>query len=398
MNETIRVHVVKYPNRPNLVLRYFDKSTGKQVAKSAGTPNQKEAAKAAAVWEDELRTGRYAKPSRMPWETFREYYTANALPGLATTTAAAYEGTLDMFHRLCRPEKLADATTQRVTAFVRLLRESGDAEATIAKHLRQLKASMRWAHREGLLSVLPVFNMPKRAKGAKIMRGRPICEEEFERMIKVVPKVVDNAAAPSWQFYLRGLWTSGLRLTESLTLSWDDVPGSIVVDLSGRRPMLRIPAEAQKSNRDETLPITPEFATLLLSVPERDRRGRVFKLLDSGGTRFEATTSAVSHVVSAIGEKAGVVVDQRQKGDKTIRKFASAHDLRRAFAQRWSAKVMPNVLRELMRHASINTTMAYYVGSNVEATADAIWSTSGSVSGSSAPNSQSAAHQKSLET
>ena len=44
------------------------------------------------------------------------------------------------------------------------------------------------------------------------MRGRPITAEEFERMISAVPKVVDNAAAKSWKFYLRGLWESGIRL------------------------------------------------------------------------------------------------------------------------------------------------------------------------------------------
>ena len=42
---------------------------------------------------------------------------------------------------------------------------------------------------------------------------------------------------------------------------------------------------------------------------------------------------------------------------------------------------MPTVLRELMRHASINTTMAFYVGQNAEATADALWSTEGNNSG-----------------
>ena len=67
------------------------------------------------------------------------------------------------------------------------------------------------------------------------MRGRPITAEEFERMIEATPKVVDNAAAESWRFYLRGLWASGLRLSESLTLRWDDAPDAIVVDLGGRR-------------------------------------------------------------------------------------------------------------------------------------------------------------------
>jgi integrase len=137
--------------------------------------------------------------------------------------------------------------------------------------------------------------------------------------------------------------------------------------------MLRIPAEAEKGNRDRLLPMTPEFATLLMSVPEADRRGRVFKLLAANGKLFHVSTCEVSRVVAAIGKKAGVVVDERQKGGETIRKFASAHDLRRAFGKRMSAKLKPTQLRELMRHASINTTLAYYVGEDAEATADALW-------------------------
>ncbi len=55
-------------------------------------------------------------------------------------------------------------------------------------------------------------------------------------------------------------------------------------------------------------------------------------------------------------------------------RYASAHDLRRAFGFRWSTRVMPPVLRELMRHESIDTTMQFYVGRNAEATAETVWS------------------------
>jgi len=198
------------------------------------------------------------------------------------------------------------------------------------------------------------------------MRGRPITGEEFDRMIEATPKVVENAAAESWKFYLRGLWTSGLRLSESLKLRWDDAPESIVVDLTGRRPMLRIAAEAEKGHRDRLLPITPEFSALLESIPERDRRGRVFKLLRNDGKPLKGQRWVVGKTVSAIGKAAGVKVNDSGKS-------ASAHDLRRAFGQRWSGRVMPTVLRELMRHEDISTTLKYYVGQNAEATADAVW-------------------------
>ena len=54
-------------------------------------------------------------------------------------------------------------------------------------------------------------------------------------------------------------------------------------------------------------------------------------------------------------------------------KYASAHDLRRAFGERWASRVMPAVLKELMRHESIETTLRYYVGTNAERTADVCW-------------------------
>lgn len=54
-------------------------------------------------------------------------------------------------------------------------------------------------------------------------------------------------------------------------------------------------------------------------------------------------------------------------------KYASAHDLRRAFGERWAALIMPAHLQQLMRHESIETTLRYYVGANAERTADVCW-------------------------
>ncbi len=382
MNDEIKVSVLV--RRGKFFMRYSSPETGRPVEKRAKVSTRKDAEKEAGKWQAELREGRYQKPSRMTWEAFRDYYATNALPAVASSTAITYEASLNAFERITNPQKLADVTTSRLTAFATKLRSDGRAEATIACHLRSLKASMRWASKEGLLHKLPLFTMPKRVKGAKSMRGRAITLEELERMIETVAKVVENAAAESWEFYLRGLWDSGLRLSESLTLRWDDAPESIVVDLNGRRPMLRIPAEAEKGNQDRLLPITPEFATHLKSVPESDRRGRVFKLLANDGTLLPATRRIVGPIVSKIGRSAGVIVDERQKlvkNDKsekvktTVRKFASAHDLRRAFGFRWALRVMPPVLQQLMRHEDINTTMKYYVGQNAEAMADVVWAT-----------------------
>ena len=53
--------------------------------------------------------------------------------------------------------------------------------------------------------------------------------------------------------------------------------------------------------------------------------------------------------------------------------IALAHDLRRSFGHRWSERIMPAQLMDLMRHEDIQTTMKFYVGRNAEATAAALY-------------------------
>jgi integrase len=428
MNDSVKVSVVRYPDREHLVLRWRDPLTGKPRCKTSGTSKRRDAERLAATLEREILDGQQGPAARMSWDDFREYHDAHCLSAKRPKTRDSYDCALNVYERFSKPDRLTDVTTGRVTAWQTQLRTEGKSEATIGNYTRHLKAVLRWAHSQGLLAVLPKLTAPKRTKVAKVMKGRPITPEEFDRMLAVVPKVVlpkvagkhlatddprARAIVSSWEHYLRGLWWSGLRLRESLVLEWNaDTPGALIVDFSGRRPMLRIPAESDKGGQDRLLPMAPEFARLLEETPPEKRVGRVFKL---HGTRYADARMKgdwVSRVVSAIGKAARVVVDQRERrllkddrrrkakpkpapgpaelaqsaqdSDGIKRKYASAHDLRRAFGLRWSSRVMPPVLQQLMRHEDIETTMRYYVGRDAEAVADALWAAADSAAASAA--------------
>lgn len=116
------------------------------------------------------------------------------------------------------------------------------------------------------------------------------------------------------------------------------------------------------------MPMAPEFAQMLLAVPEYERSGRVFRLPGLGGG--PPSPDWVSRIVTKIGKVANVRVSDKAGQVK----YASAHDFRRSFGARWSTRVMPAVLQELMRHESIETTMRCYVGRNAQRTADVVWS------------------------
>ena len=372
--DNINVTVVKFPDRENLMLRYIDPVTGKQKHKSAGTPKRSEANKAAGKWEDELRSG-VVQVSKITWAQFRERYESDVLAFAAPATDRKVQGIFDSIERILHPVRLRDVNADRISHLQAKLAEGdtdkpGLSQSTIKTHLAHLQAALRWAVRIGFLPKAPAITMPKRAKWSNAMKGRPIILEEFERMLAAVPKVVGEAAAPSWRHYLRGLWFSGLRLAESLELCWDR-EDKLCVDLQpGELPMLRIRAELEKGNRDRLLPMSPEFAEFLEEVPADQRTGFVFNPMAQRKRGPRLGHVHVSKVIATIGEKAGVKVKTDTDGAV---KFASAHDLRRSFGLRWASRVMPQVLMELMRHESIDTTMRYYVGRNAQSTAAVLW-------------------------
>ena len=86
MSDEIKVTVCKYPDRDNLVLRFIDPVTGKQKTKSAGTPDEKKAIGQAALWQEELRSGRYQVASRVTWEQFLDRYRDEKLSSLAPSS------------------------------------------------------------------------------------------------------------------------------------------------------------------------------------------------------------------------------------------------------------------------------------------------------------------------
>ncbi len=293
--------------------------------------------------------------SATTWPEFRALYFANVIPGMAENTRLKLSSLFDTFERLAHPNKLSDLSGQHISDFIAARRRRSIRDTTIRGDLGHLRSAFNWMIRHKLIAEVPQIDIPKRAKSQKVMKGRPITQDEFD-------KILAQTSDLSWQWLLRGLWASGLRLGEALSLRWK--PGlGMNVDFSRRRPMLRIPANSEKGNTERLLPIAPEFAKMLEEVPEQWRVGRIFRV------KYHSQET-ISTFISELGKAAGVEV-HREPGRI---KYASAHDFRRSFGERWAAKVMPAILMAMMRHEKIETTLRFYVGQNADATAEAIWS------------------------
>ncbi len=377
MSDAVKVYVTRVGSRTNYYLEWKDPMGQRLKRKVTDVPasglakDKKAAERLAAELALQLNSGVAALPSKYRWLEFRKRYEEEVVPGLAAQTAVKVGVVLDRVEGILNPTRLLEMSEQRLSYFAAMLRKRGVAETTIKGYLAHLKAALNWAVRQKLLTSLPAFPRIQRAKRSSgtPMKGRPITREEFDRMLAAVVSVVGEAKAADWCHYLLGLWLSGLRLEESLDLWWDRPDKIVPVFPKDGQPLFQVHGELEKGHTDRLLPMAPEFALMLRQVPESERTGPVFRLMGRQG-RYRG--NRVSKIVSQIGRAAAVKVYANPKEPSEV-KYASAHDLRRAFGVRWAARVMPAQLMELMRHESIETTLRYYVGANAQRTNDVIW-------------------------
>lgn len=381
----ITVHVYKTNSSKFLYMYFDDPMSGRRQKRSTKQTKKKDADKAAGAWEKELNEGTYFRPVKLAWESFITTYENEVFPSLSRETQRTRSTVLNLLTDYFHPKTAAHvATTRMMAEFQAQLRTRGKkprekkskctqdqnvvpvrqpySEQSIVAYLAHLRPIWEWAKTQGFISRVPDFKMP-RIPQDDLMRGRPITGEEFERMLTATDKVREHDSA-QWKRFLRGLWLSGLRLSEALKLSWDDSE-AFCVSTDGRAPQFRILAEAQKRRKSEFVPMADDFWDMIDATPAQVRQGPVLFVDNGAGQQVSSKTA--SKVISKIGKQAGVVTDWERK------QFASAHDLRRSFGTRWAKRVAPLILQKLMRHSKIETTLRYYASTAGDFANEAIW-------------------------
>ena len=392
----INVTLFRRNDKGDYIMQYADPVSGRKRRKTTGTDKLREAKKIRDLWQASIAEGKDWSRGKMSWEEFRSLYEENKLSSLAPKSMQKTIGVLNVLDRIIGPRRLRDVNGDSLDTYQAKLRKGNwvgadgkkkqkpRSEHTIKGHLSTIRAALSWAKMKGWIKEVPQMPYIQQAKNLRMMKGRPITDAEFESMLEATREIIiepnkgraaekierkpDESRIESWQYLLKGLWLSGLRLTEAMELHWND-RSVISVDFTGRRPMFYIPQGADKSKSDKILPMAPEFAVFLDETPQAERNGFVFNPIPQNKKRKDSRLSVqqVGRIISEIGEAAEIVVNDKSGS------FASAHDLRRSFGQRWKAKLMPARLAELMRHKSISTTMKYYVTDEAEETADALW-------------------------
>jgi len=353
----IKVYVVEHKGRDNLRLMYRDPVTGRQVFRTTTTTKRREAERAAALLEEEVNANRQ-NYGGVSWEWLRVKFTDEHLATKSVTTIENFSHALNRFERdLGKPTDIREITGVVLSGWQRRLAASGLAPASVATNLRCVRVVLNWAAKIGLIQHVPQIIMPRAGQS----RGRPITLLEFVRLLREIPKVFPDHAKEATSL-VKGLWLSGLRLDEAMRLSWPDGAGESipVVELEGRKyPAIRWPIKSHKSRLAVLTPMPRDLARFLSRTPASERTGLVF--------RVPLARKTIGKRISAAGKASQVSVG----GTKHV----TAHDLRRTFGNRWALRVHPLVLRMMMRHTAMETTLRYYVDLQLDQVGEALWAT-----------------------
>lgn len=237
---------------------------------------------------------------------------------------------------------------------------------TANRAVAALQACFNWGVSEEWIDANPIHGLKRlpenEATAAKVRAW--LRDEEVERLLAAAAKEDEDRSAgftsrgimsPLFpqQPLLAALISTGMRIGEAATLTWDDI------DHVGR--VITVRAVNAKSSRSRTVPFPP---TLLPYLKEaKDAAARLLGRAASGADlvflspKGKAIDRANARkVLYAALERAGI--EQYREDGTSI----DVHALRTTYGCRMALiGTPPQHLQKLMGHADIETTMAHYV-------------------------------------
>ncbi len=176
--------------------------------------------------------------------------------GLLMSEVATLESLEDLQRRLLRGE---------------VCRYSTRSPNTVNTLMGAVMAFLRFCGSRGLIASVPEL---EKVDAEEVMKGRPVTEAEFQRMLDATPEVVGRDSAASWLFALKVLWESGFRVGEMMDFSWDDT--RFIHPVWPKRlehlPTIII-GSSQKNGRVQEIPMMPGLLQLLEQTPTAQRTG-----------------------------------------------------------------------------------------------------------------------------
>lgn len=192
-----------------------------------------------------------------------------------------------------------------------------------------------------------------------------ISEEEFERLIAAISKIVPSEMVLYWENFLYCASDAGLRLQETIRLRWSDFNNS------ESNPLVII--KKQKNGIPNENVVPTRFLTYRLKKhaevygPKMQEKDDYFFFGLQKRTKY-ITANTIQHFFIKLRKAANLDDSYSQrisrfKGKRENLHRVSYHTLRHLYCQRISAGNNPqpiHIVQGMMRHRSINSTLRYF--------------------------------------
>lgn len=209
------------------------------------------------------------------------------------------------------------------------------AVETVNRNLRDVKAFLNWCKGRQIVERVPKIVFLKSEK-PQLESYRP---DEVRRLLTAARTVTINGQ--TLEPFLGVMLWSALRLKETLSLEWSD--------FDFRRRVVVLGGARTKQGKQVTVPLSRPLVAILKRFP-KPRRGRLFP--------FSATSGYLREQWEVVTKLAGV-------------RYLKLHAWRHTSAKMMvEAGLKPHQLKEIL-HASLATTLQYYVSADREAIRDA---------------------------
>jgi len=281
------------------------------------------------------------------WESFKDDYLADARVHVDARDKA--EGTyqeaaitLRLFTKICNPRRTIDINYVMVNRFKVARMDAGLSNATVNKNLAMLRGIFNKCVQMEIMAKNPLSNF----RNLKFTRGvgRVCSDDEIKILLAACPD--DRWLA----FCLIGV-RAGFRSGEVTHLEWADV--------DFENDMLHIrnkPDWRTKTSLERSVPMTAAIREVLVRLQSSPNRFKSsYVILNNRAKPFFSNLNAG---FNRLIRKAGLI----DKDDPI-----KPHALRRTFGTNLANnKTEVKTLMDLMGHSSYQTTLRYYVKSNVE--------------------------------
>lgn len=259
-------------------------------------------------------------------EILDEYFSLFELRGRSQSTIINYTYFFDEFFRYLENKNFKDITTKDIRKYLKY-KKSHNQLSSIANKITVLKAFFKWLQLENYRPNNPT----------KVIQKPKIVDNE-RRFLK--PKEIELIRLDNKDFMDRILfetiYSSGIRVSECMKLNWNNINFNTneLKVIEGKGNKTRLTKISIKTN-------------ILLQRYRKQREDDDKWIFQSRYTR-RMSTETIERRIKNLGKRIEIEI------------VLTPHKLRHTFATTLSRKGVPvEIIKELMGHTDINTTMGY---------------------------------------